>query len=48
MFIAGGVLLTVLRASLLQCWSMGKMLFGTQGVFLLQYGKHGTLITFMA
>ncbi len=31
MFIAGGVLSTVLQTSLLQWWSMGKMLFEPQG-----------------
>ncbi len=35
MFIAGGVLSTVLHASLLQWWSMGEMLFGPQGDFFV-------------
>ncbi len=38
MFIAGGVLSTVLQTSLLQWWSMGKMLFEQQGDFSLQCG----------
>ncbi len=33
MFIAGGVLSTVLHASLLQWWSVGEMLFVPQGIF---------------
>ncbi len=37
MFIDGGVLSTGLQTSLLQWWSVGKMLFGPQGEFSLQY-----------
>ncbi len=35
--LARGVLSMVLQTSLLQWWSMGEMLFGLQGDFLLQY-----------
>ncbi len=37
MFIAGGVQSTVLQLSLLQWWSMRKMLFGLQEDIPLQY-----------